>query len=70
MKKALHGIALMLLLLLPHSSFGVEPDETGLKTGGEREYTANDWIIPICGHHQRSWDATLVDQPLYPFSRQ
>ncbi len=35
MKKAWYTITLMLLLLLPHSTFGIEPDETGLKTGGD-----------------------------------
>ena len=35
MKKAPYAIALVLLLLLPHYAFGIEPDETGLKTGGD-----------------------------------
>ena len=35
MKKAPYAIVLMLLLLLPHSAFGVEPDKSGLITGGE-----------------------------------
>lgn len=35
MKKPAYAFALLLLLLLPHSAVSIEPDETGLKTGGE-----------------------------------
>jgi hypothetical protein len=35
MKKAVYILACILFLLIPHHAFGVEPDETGLKTGGE-----------------------------------
>lgn len=35
MKKILYVLALFFLLLLPHPTFGIEPDESGLKTGGE-----------------------------------
>ena len=35
MKKAVYILACILLLQISHHAFGIEPDETGLKTGGD-----------------------------------
>lgn len=35
MKKLAYILATLIILLLPNSAFSIEPDETGLKTGGE-----------------------------------
>ena len=35
MKKAAYTLTLLFVVLLPHYAFSVEPDETGLKTGGD-----------------------------------
>jgi len=35
MKKVVYILACILLLHISHYAFGIEPDETGLKTGGD-----------------------------------
>ncbi len=35
MKRTVYSLACILLLQISHYAFGIEPDETGLKTGGD-----------------------------------